>query len=103
MIGCDKVFNTQEMTPTPQHIWQTYEIFVGRTVGLPNVLRGWCHFLGVEDFVAADHTFPVKQQLEKYDRLRQSLQHPGNDTNPSTHLADLRSGPNEVKWSQERK
>jgi hypothetical protein len=24
MIGCDKVFNTQEMTPTPQHIWQTY-------------------------------------------------------------------------------
>ncbi|CAP79547.1 Pc23g00530 [Penicillium rubens Wisconsin 54-1255] len=38
------------------------------------------------------HRESVKQQLEKYDRLRQSLQHPGNDTNPSTHLADLRSG-----------
>lgn len=37
----------------------TGKIFVGRTVGLPNVLRGWCHFLGVEDFVAADHTFSI--------------------------------------------
>lgn len=34
----------------------------------------------------------IKQQLGKYDRLRQNLQDLGNDTNPSTPLADLPLG-----------
>ncbi|CAG8020081.1 unnamed protein product [Penicillium salamii] len=38
------------------------------------------------------HRENIKQQLGKYDRLRQNLQDLGNDTNPSTPLADLPLG-----------